>query len=82
MGNAAASASDGGRRAGHWRRTPLAGMPPIWGQTLGIIGLGNIGRSLARKALALQMTLLGYDPSVQALRGPTRRTPSNVCCWT
>ena len=56
---------DADLRAGHWRRTPLAGMPPVWGQTLGIIGLGNIGRSLARKALALQMTLLGYDPHVQ-----------------
>jgi len=56
---------DADLRAGHWRRTPLAGMPPVWGQTLGIIGLGNIGRSLARKALALQMTLLGYDPYVQ-----------------
>ncbi|HJX62064.1 MAG TPA: C-terminal binding protein [Dehalococcoidia bacterium] len=56
---------DADLRAGHWRRTPLAGMPPVWGQTLGIIGLGNIGRSLARKALALQMTLLGYDPYAQ-----------------
>jgi len=56
---------DADLRAGHWRRTPLAGMPPVWGQTLGIIGLGNIGRSLARKALALQMALLGYDPYVQ-----------------
>jgi D-3-phosphoglycerate dehydrogenase len=56
---------DADLRAGHWRRTPLAGMPPVWGQTLGIIGLGNIGRSLARKALALQMTLLGFDPYAQ-----------------
>jgi len=56
---------DADLRAGHWRRTPLAGMLPVWGQTLGIIGLGNIGRSLARKALALQMTMLGYDPYVQ-----------------
>jgi D-3-phosphoglycerate dehydrogenase len=56
---------DADLRAGHWRRTPLAGMPPVWGQTLGIVGLGNIGRSLARKALALQMTVLGYDPYFQ-----------------
>lgn len=56
---------DADLRAGHWRRTPLTGMPPVWGQTLGIIGLGNIGRSLARKALALEMALLGYDPYVQ-----------------
>lgn len=56
---------DADMRAGHWRRTPLAGLPPIWGQTLGIIGLGYIGRSLARKALALEMTVLGYDPYVE-----------------
>jgi D-3-phosphoglycerate dehydrogenase len=56
---------DADLRAGHWRRTPLAGMPPVWGQTLGVIGLGNIGRSLVRKALALQMTVLGYDPYIQ-----------------
>jgi len=62
---------DADMRAGHWRRTPLAGMPPIWGQTLGVIGLGNIGRSLARKALALQMTLLGYDPYVRSVRDPS-----------
>ncbi len=61
---------DADLRAGHWRRTPLAGMPPVWGQTLGIIGVGNIGLSLARKALALQMTLLGYDPYV-AMRDPS-----------
>ena len=53
---------DADLRAGHWRRTPLAGMPPVWGQTLGVIGMGNIGRSLTRKALALQMTVLAYDP--------------------
>jgi D-3-phosphoglycerate dehydrogenase len=56
---------DADMRAGHWRRTPLAGLPPIWGQTLGIIGLGYIGRSLARKALALEMMVLGYDPYVE-----------------
>jgi D-3-phosphoglycerate dehydrogenase len=56
---------DSDLRAGHWRRTSLAGLPPVWGQTLGIIGLGNIGRSLARKALALQMTVLAYDPYLQ-----------------
>ena len=56
---------DADMRAGHWRRTALGGLPPIWGQTLGIVGLGNIGRSLARKALALEMTVLGYDPYVE-----------------
>jgi phosphoglycerate dehydrogenase-like enzyme len=34
------------------------------GRTLGIIGLGAIGRKLARMASALEMTVLGYDPYV------------------
>jgi len=38
----------------------------IAGQTLGIIGLGKIGRSLARKALGLGLKVLAYDPYVSA----------------
>lgn len=38
----------------------------IAGQTLGIIGLGKIGRSLARRALGLGLKLLAYDPYVSA----------------
>lgn len=34
------------------------------GKTLGIIGLGRIGRNLARMARGLNMTLLAYDPYV------------------
>lgn len=32
------------------------------GKTLGIIGVGRIGRAVARRALAFEMNLLGYDP--------------------
>lgn len=32
----------------------------ISGKTLGIIGMGNIGKAVARRALALEMTVLGY----------------------
>ena len=38
--------------------------PPIWrieGQTLGIIGLGNIGRRLASKAQGLGMRVIAFD---------------------
>lgn len=34
----------------------------IEGKTLGIVGLGNIGRALARKARALDMRVLAADP--------------------
>lgn len=33
-------------------------------QSLGIIGLGSIGRSVAEAALALDMSVIGYDPKI------------------
>ncbi len=36
--------------------------PEIMGKTLGIIGLGNIGARIANVAIALGMTVWGYDP--------------------
>jgi D-3-phosphoglycerate dehydrogenase / 2-oxoglutarate reductase len=53
-------------RKGHWTKAKEA-QPPmgsIWGQTLGVIGCGAIGRMLARKARCLGLDLLGYDPYV------------------
>jgi D-3-phosphoglycerate dehydrogenase len=42
------------------------------GATIGIVGLGGIGRALAKRVLAMDMTVLGYDPfpaSQQAAAG-------------
>ncbi len=36
----------------------------IWGDTVGIVGLGNIGRAVARKCRALGMEILASDPYV------------------
>ena len=43
-----------------WRGTDLAG------KTLGLVGVGRIGRSLARMAAGFRMRLVGYDPHVDA----------------
>lgn len=40
----------------------LRPMVSIHGQTLGVIGCGNIGRMMARKAQCFGLTTLGYDP--------------------
>lgn len=42
----------------------LRPMVSIHGQTLGLIGCGNIGRMTARKAQCFGLTTLGYDPYV------------------
>lgn len=53
--------ADAGMKQGHWLKKQLLGSE-LNGKTLGIIGLGNIGRSLAQKASALGMVILGVDP--------------------
>lgn len=49
-------------RQGIWKRTALAPMGHVSGQTLGIIGLGDIGRAVARKAQAFRLHVIGFDP--------------------
>jgi D-3-phosphoglycerate dehydrogenase len=44
----------------------LPPMFPVKGQTLGIIGLGRIGRKLVPKAKGFDMRVLAYDPYVSA----------------
>jgi len=39
-------------------------MESIYGQTLGIIGCGNIGRMTAKKAQCFGLEVLGCDPYV------------------
>jgi len=51
-------------RQGRWMERPLPPMESIYGQTLGIIGCGNIGQMTARKAQSFGLRILGYDPYV------------------
>ncbi len=45
-------------------RGARAPMGSIYGQTLGLVGCGNIGRMTARKAQCFGLKVLGYDPYV------------------
>ncbi len=48
-------------RAGLWERNKYMGTQ-LAGKTLGIIGLGRIGRAVAKRAIGLEMKVLAYDP--------------------
>ena len=41
----------------------------IGGKTLGLIGVGNIGKEVAKRASALGMTVVAYDPYVKEIAG-------------
>ena len=56
IGAAAAS-----MRVGDWERKLFQGTQ-LSGKTLAVIGLGRIGLSVASRARALEMKVLGYDP--------------------
>ncbi len=48
-------------RAGQWDRKSFEGTQ-LAGKTLGIVGLGRIGKAVAHRAAAMEMRVLGYDP--------------------
>ena len=49
--------------SGSWDRHKLVGSE-LQGKTLGVIGLGRIGREVIKRALSYDMNILGYDPYV------------------
>ncbi len=52
-------------RAGQWEKKKFLGTE-ITGKTLGVIGLGNIGRLLVKRLEGFEMRVLGYDPMMSA----------------
>jgi phosphoglycerate dehydrogenase-like enzyme len=53
-------------RAGGWDRTLVM---PLRGKTIGLVGLGRIGRAMIPRADAFGMTVLAYDPVMPELTG-------------
>jgi len=55
-------------KQGEWRRELQPPVQPLYGETLGLIGFGHIGREVARRATAMEMKILAYDPVVSPER--------------
>ncbi len=54
-------------KSGVWRRSDFMGTE-VRNKTLGIIGLGNVGSEVARRAHGLEMKLIAYDPFISVGR--------------
>ncbi|MDP1545606.1 MAG: hydroxyacid dehydrogenase [Anaerolineales bacterium] len=51
-------------KAEKWEKKAFIG-DEIGGKTLGLIGIGNIGKETAKRAIAMDMTVVAYDPYVK-----------------
>jgi D-3-phosphoglycerate dehydrogenase len=51
-------------KAEKWEKKSFEG-DELGGKTLGLIGIGNIGKEVAKRAAALGMTVVAYDPYVK-----------------
>ena len=56
-------AADASVRRGEWDKSRFMGRE-LRGKTLGIVGLGKIGRAVAQRARGFEMTCVGHDPLV------------------
>jgi D-3-phosphoglycerate dehydrogenase len=50
-------------KAGKWEKKKFQGME-LFNRTLGVVGLGNIGRIVANRAQGLGMKVIAYDPPI------------------
>jgi D-3-phosphoglycerate dehydrogenase len=57
--------ADGALRQGGWGSYQGH---ELWNKTLGLVGLGYVGRAVARRALGFDMKILAYDPYVDPQR--------------
>ncbi len=55
-------------KAEKWEKKSFEG-DEIGGKTLGLVGIGNIGKEVAQRANALGMTVFAYDPYVNEAEG-------------
>ncbi len=51
-------------RKGKWPKKEYSKGLELTGKTLGIIGIGNIGKEVAKRAIGLMMNVIAYDPYV------------------
>ncbi|OGV66586.1 MAG: hypothetical protein A2283_05395 [Lentisphaerae bacterium RIFOXYA12_FULL_48_11] len=60
-------AADASTRRGEWEKKAFMGKE-LAGKTVGIVGLGNIGRLVAKRLSGFECTMIGYDPVISAER--------------
>lgn len=59
--------ADASVKRGEWNRSKFTGSE-IRGKTLGVVGLGNVGSEVAKRAHGMEMEVIAFDPVVSVER--------------
>jgi D-3-phosphoglycerate dehydrogenase len=73
--------ADASMKSAQWDKKSFAKGMELEGKTLGVVGVGRIGRTLGRKASALGMVVIGTDPALGdagSIDGLTLLRPDDV----
>ncbi len=62
-------AADASIRAGKWEKSKFTGSE-LRSKTLGVLGLGRIGSTVAERGVGMQMKVVAFDPAVQQKSAP------------
>lgn len=54
-------------RSGKWPKKEYSKGIELTGKTLGLMGIGNIGKEVAKRAIGLGMTVIAFDPFVTSI---------------
>ncbi|HWL87268.1 MAG TPA: NAD(P)-dependent oxidoreductase [Polyangiaceae bacterium] len=60
--------SVGALRRGEWKRVEYSKAEGLFGKTIGIAGMGAVGREVAHRAKAFGLTVIGYSRSLGPMR--------------
>ncbi|MFN8522426.1 MAG: C-terminal binding protein [Chloroflexota bacterium] len=60
-------------KQGRWERDRQPPVAPLYGETIGLIGFGHVGREVARRARAMDMEVVAFDPTVTAATAAAHR---------
>lgn len=67
-------AASGLMHVGKWEKKAFMGVE-LKGKTLGLVGFGRVGKAVAKRALAFEMSVIAYDPFMPADAGAEMGVP-------
>lgn len=69
-------------RGGHWLQGPAPLSQKVWGERLGVLGLGRIGQAIVRRARGFDMEIGYLDPFTRTQEGCGFESAVELAAWS